>query len=161
MPSRSRTPLSHDDCSQFVNDEDNFMVFGGCKNFLGHHKSCSNNVIAYPGLRGRSAGGRKCQTDDNGEFAEQYHEGNVCATPEGDYYSFSGCNASNLATTVFVTRNNTLLSDTGAAAWGGTCGVSAFSAWQALGQDAGSSTGTTPSIAELISKGAAKTLMRS
>lgn len=145
----------------------------------------------YPGMSGRSAGGRKCQTDDvsphaegwalhaskntvhftppsfppppsppqkNGAFANQFHENNHCVTPDGDYYSFSACNASNLATTVFQTKNNTLYSDSGPAAWGKTCGVETFEEWQALGQDAGSTTATTPSIPDLIAMGAAKTL---
>ena len=129
---------------------------GGCKNYLGNHKQCDNNVILYPGIAGRSAGGRKCQTDDNGEFAEQFHEGNTCATADGDFYSFSNCNAGNLATTVYVTANNTLLSDTGNFA--PPCGVSSFSAWQQLNQDAGSSVQTTPDIATLIALGAAKVL---
>ncbi len=143
-----------------MNDTDNFMVFAGCKNFLGHHKHCSSNVILYPGHSGRSAGNRKCQTDDNGQFAEQYHENNVCATSDGAYYSFSGCNTSNLATTVYITRNNTLLADSGAGAWAGTCGASNFSVWQALGQDALSHTAPTPPVAQLIAMGAAKTLQR-
>lgn len=147
----------------------------------------------YPGMSGRSAGGRKCQTDDvsphaegwalrvskispppplpappsplflsppqkNGAFANQFHEDNHCVTPDGNYYSFSACNASNLATTVFQTKNNTLYSDQGPAAWGKTCGVETFEEWQALGQDAGSTTAMTPSIPDLIAMGAAKTL---
>jgi hypothetical protein len=58
--------FDHDDCSQMVRDENNFMAWGGCKNFLGNHKACSSNVILYPGVGGRSAGDRRCQTDDNG-----------------------------------------------------------------------------------------------
>ncbi len=115
----------------------------------------------YPGLGGRSAGGRKCQTDDNGQFAEQYHEGNFCATHDGAFYSFSHCTASDLATTVYVTRNNTLVADGGAGAWAGTCGVANFSAWQVLGQDAQSTTGATPPVPQLIALGAAKALQRS
>ena len=133
----------------------------GCKNFLGCRKGCNSNVILYPGLPGRSAGGRKCQTDDNGEFAEQFHENNVCATPDGDFYSFSRCNTTNLATTVYVTKNNTLFADSGASAWAKTCGSASFEEWQALGQDAQSTTAVTPSVAELIALGAAKTLQRS
>ena len=63
-----------------MRDEDNFMVFGGCKNYLGSNKVCSRNVILYPGVEGRSAGDRRCQTDDNGVFALQYHESNTCTS---------------------------------------------------------------------------------
>jgi len=100
-------------------------------------------------VQGRSAGNRKCQTDDNGVFAEQFHEGNTCVTADGDFYSFSGCTPDNLATTVYVTRNNTLLSDAGAS-FQGPCGTTSWAQWQSLGQDAGSRTGTTPDVATLM-----------
>lgn len=127
-----------------------------CKNYVGDRKNCSLNVILYPGIDGRSSGGRRCQTDDNGVFAEQFHENNACATADGAFYSFSDCTPANLATTVYVTRNNSLLSDTGAFA--APCGVNNWTTWQALGQDAGSSVAATPSVAALIALGAAKVL---
>ncbi len=134
------------------------MIFGGCKNFLGSNKNCSSNVILYPGITNRSAGNRRCQTDDNGVFATQYHRDNVCASSDGGFYSFSRCNATNLATTVYVTANNTLLADAGAPPFSALCGAADFGAWQALGQDAGSRVGATPSVADLIALGAAKVL---
>ena len=82
----------HDDNSQFVVDRSSFMIFGGCKNYLGHHKNCTGNVILYPGTDGRSQGDRRCQTDDNGQFADQFHEGNLCTSADGKFYTFSGCN---------------------------------------------------------------------
>ena len=63
------------------------MVFGGCKNYLGNHKSCDGNVIMHPGIPDRAAGGRRCQTDDNKVFADQYHGDNHCFTQDGDFYS--------------------------------------------------------------------------
>ncbi len=150
--------FDHDDCSQFVEDSNNFLVFGGCKNYLGDTKNCSSNVILYPGTAGRSAGDRRCQTDDNGVFANQYHANNICATADGAFYSFSDCSTTNLATTVYRTRNNTLFADAGAN-FSQNCGTRLdFAAWQALGQDAESVTTTTPSVAELVAIGAAKVL---
>jgi hypothetical protein len=150
--------FDHDDCSQFVEDSNNMMVFGGCKNYVGDTKNCSNNVVLYPGTSTRSAGNRRCQTDDNGVFANQYHKGNTCTSADGAFYSFSKCSTTNLDTTVYVTANNTLLADAGAA-FSQDCGVALdFASWQALGQDAGSTTGVTPSVAELIALGAAKVL---
>ena len=32
-----------------MNDTHNFMVWGGCKNFLGNSKHCAHNVIVHPG----------------------------------------------------------------------------------------------------------------
>jgi hypothetical protein len=129
----------------------------GCKNYVGDTKRCDDNVILYPGISGRSAGNRRCQTDDNGEFANSYHTGNTCTSSDGDFYSFSGCssNPDNLATTVYVTANNTLLADAGQAFTQSCNQTLSFEQWQALGQDAGSATSETPDVQTLISLGAA------
>jgi len=61
--------IDHDDGSQYFNDTGNLMVWGGCKNYMGNHKSCAHNVIIHPGTPSRSTGGgRRCQTDDNRVF---------------------------------------------------------------------------------------------
>jgi hypothetical protein len=51
--------IDHDDGSQFFNDTSNVLVWGGCKNYRGHSKSCDHNTILYPGDRAHSSGGRK------------------------------------------------------------------------------------------------------
>ena len=115
----------------------------------GHHKSCDNNVILYPGIDSRSSAGwnRQCQTDDNGVFANQYHHHNYCVTSTNALYSFSNCNSGNVNTTAYHTYGNKLFTPDGSF---NVCGVNSWSRWQTLGQDAGSSIGTTPSIAEMI-----------
>jgi hypothetical protein len=132
------------------------MYFGGCKNYLGHSKICSYNVITYPGVNGRSAGDRRCQTDDNGVFADQYHQNNTCFVSDGGFYSFSNCNINrDLNSTVYVTGRNQLFSDQGHT-FSLSCPSSVdFSAWQRHGQDAGSVVGITPSIASMIAQGMA------
>jgi hypothetical protein len=41
--------IDHDDGSQYWNDTRNLMIFGGCKNYMGHSKSCDHNIIVnYP-----------------------------------------------------------------------------------------------------------------
>lgn len=114
-------------------------------------------MILYPGTSGRSAGGHRCQTDDNGVFAEQFHLGNMCASEDGRVLDFSGCTASNVNSTAFATALNTYMVDAGAQLQG-PCGTGTFAAWQALGQDAGSAVVATPSVAALIALGAAKVL---
>lgn len=141
-------------------------------------------MILYPGIAGRSAGNRRCQvsyctqqpahlaafaltpkphfaqqqTDDNGVFANSYHLNNVCASADGQFYSFSDCKTNNLNTTVYVTKNNTLYADAGSN-FSQSCGVALdFAAWQSLNQDVGSTTAVTPSVSELIALGAAKVL---
>lgn len=157
-----------DDGSQFVQDRSSFLIFGGCKNYLGNRKFCGarydipsspgnqGNVILYPGTNGRSQGNRRCQTDDNGEFSEQYHLGNTCANSDGDFYSFSGCqlNENNLNTTVYRTGNNTLLADSGTT-FDTVCGANTnFQQWQSLDQDISSTLSVTPSVPQLMALGA-------
>ena len=129
----------------------------GCKNYIGDTKQCNDNLILYPGMDGRSSGNRRCQTDDNGEFANQFHLGNTCTSADGQFYSFSGCTSTNLASSVYVTANNTLLSDANSPPFAQNCaGELSFAQWQALGQDAGSSVGTTPDVPTLIAAAKAK-----
>ena len=122
-----------------------------------NHKQCDDNFILYPGTSGRSAGGHRCQTDDNGVFAEQFHEGNVCASEDGRVLDFAGCNAGNVNSTAYATAYNTYLVDSGSALQG-PCGTGTFEEWQSLGQDVGSTVALTPSVEALISLGAAKVL---
>lgn len=89
-----------DDGSQYFNDTENFMVFGGCKNYRGDHKSCDRNIIVFPGIPSRAAGLRRCQTDDNHFFAEQYFDGNTCITQDGEFYSMLANNAYNCSSSV-------------------------------------------------------------
>jgi len=90
-------------------------------------------------------------------YANQHYAGNVCASEDGRVLDFSGCTAANVNTTAYETAQNTYLVDAGAALQG-PCGTGTFTAWQALGQDAGSSVAQTPSVAALIALGAAKVL---
>lgn len=146
----------HDDGSQFFVDTSSFMIWGGCKNYLGNSKNCSGNVILYPGTQGRAAGDRRCQTDDNGVFANQYHEDNTCTSADGDFYTFSGCSLGpSINTTVYHTARNSLYTDTGSSFAQKCPGPVPFSSWQGAGQDEGSSTSITPTIQELMSMGAA------
>jgi hypothetical protein len=160
--------LDHDDDTNRVQDAASFLIWAGLKNYLGNTKTGgtradlpagpqnAGNVILYPGTDGRSQGNRRCQTDDNGQFANQFHVGNTCTSADGAFYSFSGCqlNPGNLNTTVYRTGNNTLLADEGTA-FNTVCGQPCtFAQWQALGQDAGSTTGVTPSVTRLIAMGA-------
>ena len=83
---------------------------------------------------------------------------NTCTSADGAFYSFSNCKPGNLNTTVYVTRGNQLLADAGTS-FSQDCGQALdWAAWQGLGQDAGSVTGVTPGVAELIAMGAAKVL---
>jgi len=145
--------IDHDDGSAYYNDTKNFMIYGGCKNYLGHDKACTNNVIVYPGIPQRSSGGRKCQTDDNGEFANQYYYGNQCIEGDGNFYTWGGCNVANIKNTVYQTWNNTFYSPN--SVFNIQCGGQSldFQAWQKLGQDTTSVVRPTPTVPQIIAMG--------
>merc|ERR1712008_10983 len=147
--------IDHDDGSQRFNDTENLMVFGGCKNFLGNSKSCDHNLIIYPGINSRSTGGKRCQTDDNHVFANQYFHSNYCITEDGATYSFGGCARQTLDASVYQTWNNTFYTPN--SSFSGPCsGVSGFEDWLELGQDSGSVVRPLPSTAEILALAAAK-----
>jgi hypothetical protein len=115
--------IDHDDGSQYYTDSSNFMIYGGCKNWRGHSKSCEHNTIVFPGLMASAgptcqmSGGFRCDPLVNKScvrgnlFADQFFEGNDCIVPGSSPYSIKHpCYATraNLSHTVFHTRANTL-----------------------------------------------------
>ena len=125
------------------------MVWGGCKNYLGNHKSCDHNVIVHPGIPSRSAGGRRCQTDDNSVWEEQYHHDNHCFTADGEFYTMkiSQCTEDAIMPHVYTTFGNALYSP-GRAFSNGPC--TSFESWQKAGQDVGSSVAPLPAPADIV-----------
>ena len=132
----------HDDGSQRWLDTENFMVWGGCKNFLGNTKTCSRNVLVFPGYANRSFGNKPCQTDDNHVYADQSYQDNHCFTLDGRVYSMptSSCDPKDIAQTAFRTANNSFYS-ANATAFVQACNTTTelgLAEWQAKGQDQGS-----------------------
>ena len=41
-------PLDHDDGSRYYNDHSNFFLYGGYENYMGNHKTSSNNIYVFP-----------------------------------------------------------------------------------------------------------------
>jgi hypothetical protein len=140
--------LAGDDGSQFLNDSSSVMLWGGCKNYLGNSKACSNNLIIYPGADPRSTGDRRCQTNDDSVQANGQYYGNRCVEQDGKMYSFAGCNPKAPITSTYMTYNNTHY----ATSWQLNCQNSlSFEQWQALGQDAGSTVSSNvPSVGQLV-----------
>ena len=159
--------IDHDDGSQYWNDTKNLMAFGGCKNYLGHSKSCDHNVIIFPGdydNNGVERGSNPCQTDDSSNFGNQYHDNNHCFTTDGDFYSMGGWTECQPGGGhgpeghVFQTWNNTFYSPK--AVWGQQKNphpypCKDFAAWQATGQDRGSVVKDLPGTAEIVAMGKA------
>eukprot|EP00656_Telonema_subtile_P039161 TRINITY_DN4429_c0_g1_i1.p1 TRINITY_DN4429_c0_g1~~TRINITY_DN4429_c0_g1_i1.p1 ORF type:complete len:518 (+),score=96.96 TRINITY_DN4429_c0_g1_i1:1085-2638(+) len=144
--------IDHDDGSQRFNDTENLLVWGGCKNYLGNHKSCDHNVILHPGIPERAEGSRKCQTDDNKVFQSQYHDNNHCVTADGVFYTMdiTACNESVIDPHVYQTFNNTLYSPN-STFQNGPC--QSFEAWQAEGQDRLSTVQPYPTIDQMVAMG--------
>ena len=157
--------IDHDDGSEFYNATRNFMLWGGCKNYISANKACGpGNVIVNPGAQSRSGAGKRCLIDhaDNGVLENQYYIGNKClAADERDgeaiFYTFeAGCWGATLANVSGLqTWNNTFFSPNAAFAGYPTgCGWN-FSTWQAHGQDGGSRVLQTPSVDEIVAMGLA------
>ena len=138
-----------DDGSQFYNDTSNLMVWGVCKNYRGHSKSCDHNCILYPGLSSHSSGGRRCQTDDNGIFANQFFHNNTCLTQDGDFYSFGHCSDKSVDSEAYHTEFNTFLAP-GALFASGCGSTKDLKDWQKLGQDHGSTAADAPSVDAIV-----------
>ena len=148
--------LDHDDGSQYFNDTQNLMLWGGCKNYLGNSKTCDHNVMVYPGF-GRSSSTKPCQTDDNNVFANQYHNNNHCITIDGNFYSMGGwssCQAGGphgIDESVYETASNTLYGPQANFTAPGPC--KDFQAWQAAGQDVGSKLMPLPTVDQVVTMG--------
>jgi hypothetical protein len=137
--------LDHDDGSSFYNDSSNVLVFGGCKNYKGDHKTCGpDNLILYPGIASRSSGGHSCQTNDNKGTFNNAYEGNDCVQYDGQFYTFSGGSlnpADNPSTS-----NNRFYSPNATFNYNGHSLVDL----QRAGMDLGSTVSATPSTAALL-----------
>lgn len=155
-PSSSRS----DDGSQFWEDSESLLIWGGLKNYIGNTKRGIGNVIVHPGIDPRATGDRRCQTDDSGEYSDSLFAGNTCFTADGDFYSWGNCDPANVSWHVYATANNTLYGGADAsptALFDVSCGSTTYPtlpAWQAAGQDAGSTLAPMASVAEIVAMGA-------
>jgi hypothetical protein len=140
--------LLQDDGSQFYNDTGNVMLWGGCKNYMGHSKLCVNNFILYPGCSIRSEGGHVCQTDDSGDYANSVFSGNQCVVNDGVTYDSRSC-VKPYNSTFYATANNHLFTTSGS--WSmPVCNLTSFAPWQAAGKDPGSDVATVPATTTLL-----------
>lgn len=71
--------IDNDDGSSYFRIADNFMVYGGAKNYLGHDKIWISNLIVYPG---RWSSGDPCAMIWAGKH--HYFENNTCVVTPGN-----------------------------------------------------------------------------
>ena len=135
--------------SQYYNDTSNFMVYGGCKNWRGHSKSCSNNTIVFPTrTHCENSGGFLCDPYSNKScntrsslFANTFFVGNDCIVTGSEPYDLRRpcyATAANLSNVIFDTVDNTLY--TANASFRQSCGTvvaNSLQEWQAAGRDPG------------------------
>ena len=124
------------------------MIWGGCKNFRGNTKACVNNFILYPGCSSRSSGDYLCQTDDSQDYANSHFAGNQCVVNEGTTYNAHVCNKP-FNGTYYHTANNQFFTTNGDWQWP-TCNMTTLAAWQAAGEDIGSTVNTVPGVDDLL-----------
>ena len=95
-------PLDHDDGSCYWVDTNNFLVYGGYKNNLGHSKTTLNNTYIYPdadhhNIKEMFVPWPYCATDifaalDDSSWGEVWAN-NKCVIGNPNIYHFTSCNA--------------------------------------------------------------------
>jgi len=108
---RSVWPIDHDDGSCYWADSNNYMIYGGFKNYLGHDKQSLNNFYIYPDDRFCA------DTRDQGLGTSGYGDvfmDNVCVshTPN-DMYRLGNCDVNNLRQMIPFFANNRYYTTTG------------------------------------------------
>lgn len=102
----STWPIDHDDGSCFYHDHDNWLMYGGAKNYLGHSKKNMQNYYIYADLSASAI----CMVDDSSNAQDTYAN-NTCIHQTGSVYMwqhYNGCGTShdNLNQSVEITYNN-------------------------------------------------------
>ena len=151
--------------SQYYNDTSNFMVYGGCKNWRGHNKHCSNNTIVFPtSTNCENSGGFACDPYGNKScntrvslFANTFFHGNDCIVAGSEPYSLRRpcyATAANISEVIFDTYSNRLY--TANASFTQRCGAvvaDSLQEWQAAGRDPGTTIQGWPAPQKVLELG--------
>mmetsp|Transcript_8222 Transcript_8222/g.24363 ORF Transcript_8222/g.24363 Transcript_8222/m.24363 type:complete len:587 (-) Transcript_8222:104-1864(-) len=139
----STWPIDHDDGSCFYNDTDNFLVYGGAKNFLGHSKLSERNFYIYADLGNSPV----CMVDDSLD-AQDTFANNTCIHATGSIYEwqhYNGCGqGAILNLTAERCYNNRFFTSDGQIHLHCKDGVHNMSWWQGSGYDGGSTVSKLP-----------------
>ena len=148
----STWPIDHDDGSCYYYDTNNFLVYGGYKNYLGHTKIVQENVYVYPDAS-HSIDGEDFQAffsepfcaNSDGATTGQYASGwgevwsnNTCIIGNPNVYEFGSCDVKNLMGLVPLTANNHFFAPNATIYISCSGQHLSLLDWQALGYDLGS-----------------------
>jgi hypothetical protein len=159
-------PIDHDDGSQRYRDTHNVLLYGGAKYFMGNEKIADSNLYVFPdivqggsciynqGPQWPEAGYGEKYTNNHCLLYNASHIGGHDSTTSAANTFGASCDIGRLNLTVTHTANNTYMATDGFPAGGPAimCGakVIKFSAWQALGQEAGSVARLLPAPALVV-----------
>jgi len=135
----------------FWNDYNNFLIYGGAKEYLGYNKRSVSNVYIRVDLNHAV---QVCAIDHS-KNANDIFADNICTTASGNLYSWrlTGCDPDSLNVSVDVSYNNQFYSDTGKAEIKCANETWTLSQYQDRGYDIGSTENTMPSVDQVIAWG--------
>lgn len=145
----STWPIDHDDGSCFFFDHNNFLMYGGAKNYLGHSKRNLANYYIYADLGASPV----CMVDDSLNAQDTYAN-NTCIHQTGSIYMwqhYKGCGkGQDLNQTAEITYNNRFFSTDGKVHL--KCGSETWNLaeYQAKGYDIGSTIEVLPEASEVV-----------
>ena len=148
----STWPIDHDDGSCYYHDHDNFLMYGGAKNYLGHSKRNEKNYYIYADLGASPI----CMVDDSSNAQDTFIN-NTCIHQNGGVYMwqhYNGCAGwhPNLNKSVEITANNSFFTLDGQIHL--NCGQAgtpwSLAQYQAKGYDLGSTVTTLPSTERVV-----------
>jgi len=150
----STWPIDHDDGSCYYHDHDNFLIYGGAKNYLGHSKRNERNYYIYANLQGAIP---VCMVDDSADAQDTYIN-NTCVHETGGIYMwqhYEGCRVQtnhSLNQSVEITADNAFYTTDGAIHLdcGQAGGNMSLKGYQAIGYDLGSTVTTLPSTSQVM-----------
>jgi len=144
------------------------LAWGGYKNYLGNRKRSVGNVYVYPDAQRAPPPPAVADASVGGFFSKPFcansdgqvlgssgwgetWANNTCFLHSSNVYEFGNCNTDSWQKLVPLTSGNRFFTDSGTAEF--SCGSDkqmTLAAWQALGEDAGSTVAVAPSTADVV-----------
>ena len=156
-------PLDHDDGSCYYYDTNNFAVYGGFKDYLGHSVKAQNNIYVYPDAQtGVSLGinVRPFCAVVNGATRGPLPSGwdevwinNTCITRNPSIYQFNRCDPKDLTDIVPYTANNSFYAPNKFVYISCRNVNFTLDEYKAMGYDIGSTVSDLPTIEQIIEWG--------